>query len=393
MKNAPRIMVIAGEASGDAHAARVVETIRRDLPAATFFGVGGPALEAAGVELAFPASELSLVGIVEVLSHYRHIKRRLLEMRQRLVDEQPDLLIVTDLPEFNMRLAKTAQEQGIPVLYYISPQIWAWRKGRLKTIARRVDAMAVVFPFEVPIYEAAGVPVRFVGHPLATDTPVGMSRAHARRVLGLPLEPRIVGLFPGSRVNELQRLMPALADGASRLLAEAPTLRFVVPLADGLDPALVEEPLAAAGIEATIVRGQFHATTAACDAIASASGTATLQIGLMGTPLTVIYRVSALTGWIARLLVNLEHVSLVNIVAEKPVVREYLQREATGENIADELRRLLFDTAYADRVRGELAELRARLGDGDAPEAVAEWAVEIIADSGRVSAGSPDDSH
>ncbi|MFW6191630.1 MAG: lipid-A-disaccharide synthase [Thiohalospira sp.] len=375
----PNIMVVAGETSGDAHTAEVVRAIRERRPGATFFGVGGEQLRAAGAQLEVHADELSVMGIVEVLRHYPRLRRILKRLQGLLAERRPDLLLVTDLPDFNLRLAATAQALGIPVLYYVSPQVWAWRSKRVKVIRERVDAMAVLFPFEVPIYEAAGVPVRFVGHPLVETTPTDRDPAAARAALGLPAEGPVVGLLPGSRRGEIAQLMPPLADAAARVRRSHPDATFVIPVAPSMDRDAITGPLAAAGVEATLVDGSaFHDAVAAADAVASASGTATLEVALMETPLVVTYKVAPLTYAILRRLVKLDHVSLVNIVAERGVVKEFIQDEATGANLAGELERLLDDRDYAEGIRADLAGLRARLGEGRAAAGVADWALELV---------------
>ncbi|SFD06880.1 lipid-A-disaccharide synthase [Thiohalospira halophila DSM 15071] len=375
----PTIMVVAGETSGDAHTAEVVRAIQERRPGASFFGVGGERLRAAGVDLQVHADELSVMGIVEVLRHYPRLRGILKRLQGLLAERRPDLLIVTDLPDFNLRLAATAQALGIPVLYYVSPQVWAWRSKRVKVIRERVDAMAVLFPFEVPIYEAAGVPVRFVGHPLVRDTPTDRDPVAARHALGLPESGPVVGLLPGSRRSEIAQLMPPLADAAARLRQSHPDVAFVVPVAPSMDREAITGPLAEAGVEATLVDSSaFHDVIAASDAVASASGTATLEVALMETPLVVTYKVAPLTYAILRRLVKLDHVSLVNIVAERGVVKEFIQGEATGANLAGELERLLDDGEYAEGIRRDLAGLRARLGEGDAASGVADWALELV---------------
>lgn len=357
----PRVLIVAGEASGDQHAAQLIEQISKLAPEIHFSGIGGECMKRAGVEILIDSAELAVVGLVEVLIHYRTLRGALERMRQRLRDERPDLLILVDYPDFNLRLAKTAKALGIKVLYYISPQVWAWRQKRVHVIRERVDMMAVVFPFELPFYESAGVPARFVGHPLTEEVHSALTRDQAAVRFGLDPTRPIVGLFPGSRRGELQRLLPLQLAAARNLQAEMPALQFILPRASTLDEDSIDAHLHEAGIEVKRVSADFYDVIQSCDAIVSASGTATLEIALMGKPLVVIYRVNPISYRIMRRLIRVDHIALCNIVAGQRVAAELIQDAATPEAVAHELRQLLTDPAHAARVREGFARVREQL--------------------------------
>lgn len=364
-------MVIAGEASGEARAARLVEELRQNHPQVSFFGIGGERMRAAGVDTLVDCREMAVLGIIEVLLHYRHIKGVLERMRQLLRQERPDLLILVDYSGFNLRLAPTAKELGIPVLYYISPQVWAWRQKRIYKIREVVDQMVVVFPFEVPLYEKAGVPVRYVGHPLVDEVHSDLERDSALRLFGLDSARPCIGLFPGSRRSELQRLLPILLDAAERIHAERPDVQFLLPQASTLDSGEIHNLLADRKLPVTVIENRFYDVTRACDAIATASGTATLEVALMGVPLVVIYRVSSLSYRIMRRLIKLKHIALCNIVGGEEVARELLQDEVNAEQVSEELMHLLDPQVHADAV-ARLARVREALGEpGGAARAAA----------------------
>lgn len=364
-------MVIAGEASGEARAARLVEELRKHHPQLSFFGIGGERMRVAGVDTLVDCREMAVLGLIEVLRHYRRIKGVLERMRRLLRQERPDLLILVDYSGFNLRLAPTAKELGIPVLYYISPQVWAWRQKRIYKIREVVDQMVVVFPFEVPLYEKAGVPVRYVGHPLVDEVHSDLDRDGALSEFGLDPACPCIGLFPGSRRNELQRLLPTLLDAAESIHAERPEVQFLLPQASTLDSAEISTLLAGRTLPITVVKNRFYDVTRACDAIATASGTATLEIALMGVPLVVIYRISGLSYRIMRRLIKLKHIAMCNIVGGEEVAKELLQDEVTAERISSELMRLLDPQVHAETV-ARLAKVREMLGEpGGAARAAA----------------------
>ena len=380
-KDGQRVLIVAGEASGDQRAARLVAEVRKRAPQVAFTGIGGERMREAGVETVIDAREMAVVGLFEVLRHFPRLYGALQEMRRRLREQRPDLLILVDYPDFNLRLARTAKAEGIPVLYYISPQVWAWRSHRVHEIGERVDQMAVVFPFEVPFYQKAGVPARFVGHPLVDEVTDEVSREEARSRLGLPADATFVGLLPGSRRSEVQRLLPPLLEAAERLQETRPGVRFLLPRAGSLSEAELAPHLARTELDIEVIPDRFYDTVRACDAVATASGTATLEVALLRVPLVVVYKVSALSFAIMRRMVRLEHIALCNIVAGEEVAPELLQQEARPERIAEELSRLL-EPERAAAVRESLRNIRGRLGGSGGSANAAALVLEML---GRAS--------
>lgn len=361
-KASKRVLIVAGEASGEARAARLVEELRERYPEVSFSGIGGERMRAAGVDTLVDCREMAVLGLIEVLRHYRRIKGVLERMRQLLHEERPDLLILVDYSGFNLRLAPTAKELGIPVMYYISPQVWAWRQKRIYKIREVVDQMVVVFPFEVPLYEKAGVPVTYVGHPLLDEVHSDLDRDGALREFGLDPARPTIGLFPGSRRNELQRLLPPLLDAAERIHSERPEVQFLIPQASTLDRVEIDTLLIGHSLPVTVVENRFYDVTRACDAIATASGTATLEVALIGVPLVVVYRISGFSYRIMRRLIKLKHIAMCNIVTGEEVARELLQDEVTAERISTELLRLLEPEVHAETV-ARLARIHETLGE------------------------------
>ena len=378
VKTRRNIMIVAGEASGDIYGADLARAARTLDPDLHFLGIGGARMREAGVETLVDSADMAVVGLVEVLKHFDVIAAAFLKLKQILLTDPPSLLILIDYPGFNLRLAKVARRAGVPVLYYISPQIWAWRRGRVRKIARLVDHMAVILPFEVPFYEQAGVPVSFVGHPMLDLVAVATSRDEAAAGLGLDPSRQIVGLFPGSRRSEIERLLPVIAGAAARLKRRFPDIQFVLPLASTLGEDDIMPYLQAAGIAALIRRERIHDLIRACDAVISVSGTVTLEIALVGTPMVIIYRLSPLTYQVAKRLVKVDHIGLCNIVAGETAVKELIQDEANPERVAAEIEKILTDGAYGTRIREKLATVRARLGGGGASANVARLILSLM---------------
>jgi lipid-A-disaccharide synthase len=376
-------MIVAGEASGDLHGAGLVREARKLDPRLDFFGIGGPRMRAAGVETLVDSSEMAVVGLVEVIAHFGVISHAYLTLKRIIASDPPDLLILIDYPDFNLRIARLARRAGVRVLYYISPQVWAWRVGRVKKIGRVVDRMAVVFPFEVPFYEREGVPVTFVGHPLVDAVHPAMERVEAQRLFGLDPRRRTVGLFPGSRKHEIERLLPVILESAKLLKERFPDLQFILPLATSLAMGDIAPYLAASPLKVEVVQEQGYDVMQVCDAIITVSGTVTLEIALMGVPMVIIYRVSPLTYTVGRRLVKVDHIGLCNIVAGERVVPELLQHEAEPVRIAEEIGRYLTDDDYDRNVRAKLAGIRERLGSGGGAARVAGLAVAMATGSGE----------
>lgn len=366
-----RVMMVAGEASADIYGAGLIRAVQLTDPSIRFFGIGGKRMREAGAETLVDSADMAVVGLVEVLKHFDVIAAAFLKLKRILMTDPPDLLILIDYPGFNLRLAKVAKKVGVKVLYYISPQIWAWRQGRVRKIKRLVDHMAVILPFEASFYERAGVPVSFVGHPMADLVQVALTRDAAASSFGLTHSQPVVGLFPGSRRSEVSRLLPAILETAQLLKRQFPELQFVLPLASTLHDDDLAPYLAEANLPITIVRDRIHDLIRACDAVISVSGTVTLEIALVGTPLVIIYKLSPLTFQLAKRLVKVEHIGLCNIVAGEAVAHELIQDDASPENIAAEVGRILTDKEYAQRRAEQLGRVRARLGGGGANQRMA----------------------
>jgi lipid-A-disaccharide synthase len=375
---AEEILIVAGEASADLHAARALIELRKLRPGLHAFGVGGPALRAAGLETLYPAEDISVMGLLEVLPRLPRILSILRGLGKAAQARRPIVALLVDLPDFNLRLAARLKELGVKVVYYISPTIWAWRKGRAFQIARVVDRMLCILPFEPEAYRGSGVQARFVGHPFAERPLPEPPRAYRDR-LGLAPDRLTIALVPGSRRGEIARLLPPMLDAAERLRAAHPDAQFVLPVAPTLDRAVLAPHLAAhATLEVRLVDGQADVVVGASDAALVKSGTSTLEAGLMHRPMVVAYRMAWLTYLVARLLVKLKHFSLVNLLVGREVVPELFQGEVTGEKMAAALERVLVDGPARQAQLDGLRQVRATLGEPGAPERVAREVVEVI---------------
>jgi lipid-A-disaccharide synthase len=371
-----RIVIVAGEASGDLHGAGLVEALRRQAPQLGFSGMGGLRMRSAGVRLLADAAETAVVGASELWEKRRVLRTALRTLREHLAEAKPALLICIDFPDFNLLLARTAYRLGIPVCYFISPQVWAWRRGRVRTIRRRVRKMLVLFPFEEALYRGAGVDVAFVGHPLLDTLATVPSRERCREQLGIRDEARILGVLPGSRAAEIRRHLPLLLDAAAQIRAEEPGVGVVVGLGDTADRRAVEAVVAEAQVPVQVVQGRTPEVMRAADFLLAVSGTVTLEAAILGTPMLITYRLGLLSYWIARTLIRVRFVGLPNLVAGEGIVPELLQDDATpGRLAATALEVLRSPDRYA-RMRAALAEVRRRLGE---PGAVERAAQEILA--------------
>ena len=359
------IMILAGEASGDAHAAEFVDQIRQINPDIYFSGMGTTEMKKAGVDVFFDSSVIAVMGLVEVLKHWGDIKRAMGIVKQQLEETRPDLLVLVDYPEFNFKMARHARELGIKVLFYISPTIWAWRPKRIHKIGRLIDHMAVIFKFEKAYYERANIPVSFVGHPLVDKVKSTGSKNEIRRQLGLDQEASVIGLFPGSRNSEIDRLLPLMLETAKLMVQAKPHLRFVLPVASALDVDAMKRQCDESQLDIVLTRENIYDSITCCDAIISCSGTVTLEIALLGVPMCIIYKMSWLTYAILSRLITIPHVGLVNIVAGKSVVQEYLQNEATADNISQEMFKVIDHQAYREQIINDLVTVRENLGEGD----------------------------
>jgi lipid-A-disaccharide synthase len=376
-----KIMIMSGEASGDLHGANLAREIGKQDPSIAIYGVGSKKMQEAGVRMLADAKEISVVGITEVLTHLGVITRVYAVLKRFLKNERPDLLVLIDFPDFNIMLGKAAKRLGIPVLYYISPQVWVWRKGRIRTIARLVKAMIVVFPFEASLYEEAGVDVRFVGHPLTDVVKSDITKDQAKSVLGLDASRRTIALLPGSRKSELTHLLPDMLAAAKILSSRFPDLQFILPVAPTLELSFARAFVEQCSVPVRLVEGRVYDVLRASDAALVTSGTATLETGLMAIPMVIVYRISAITYFIISRLVHseLKHVGLVNIVANERLVPELIQDESTPQHMADAMARILSDPVYYNRIRAGLDRVRKRLGDAGASARAAAIVREMLA--------------
>jgi len=377
-QNNPCVMLVAGEASGDHHAARLFENLKGLIPAVRGIGMGGRQMAGAGVDIRVDSTGLGVIGLAEVIRHYPDIHQALKTLRHILKQERPDLLICVDYKEFNFRLARTARSLGIKVLFYISPQVWAWRQGRVRSYGRIIDHMAVIFPFEVAFYQKYNIPVTFVGHPLAGKVKAGLSRLDALQRLGLSCLLPVVGLLPGSRSHEIRNLLPVIMQSAVRLAKEQEGVQFVLFKAPSVDEGVLRSELARYPVRVSVIEGQNYDALQCCDAVVTVSGTATLEVALMGVPMCIIYRLSRLSYWLGRLLVKIPWIGLPNILAGRAIVKEFIQDEANPDNIAGEVGRILRDVGYAEQMREALLSVRDTLGPPGAASKLATLARDML---------------
>jgi lipid-A-disaccharide synthase len=368
-------MLSCAEASGDLYAGALVRELKALEPNVAVAGFGGPHFAAAGGELLADYRGLAVTGITEAIPKIPQLFKTLRLLVNAARTNRPDALVVIDSPDFNFRLAPSVHQLGVPVVYYISPQIWAWRKGRLKTIRDFADRVLVIFPFEEPIYREAGVPVEFVGHPLIDLAAPTLSRDDLCRAHALdPVKP-LVAVLPGSRANEVARIFPDLATAALRIRAQLPNAQFIVARAPHLDDALFA---AARGLEAcAIVEGHTDAVLGAADVALTASGTATIQTALHDTPMVIVYRVSPLTYQLGRRLVRVDAIGMVNLIAGEKIVPELVQGAFTPDAVAREALSMLTDPNRATTIRECLARVRAKLGGSGASRRAAQAILRV----------------
>jgi len=377
--HAPSIMLAAGEASGDLHGAALCHALRAEAPGCRLFGMGGERMAAAGMDLLVDVTAVAVAGGTEALSRIPPLYRAYRRLRATLAGaRRPGVLVVIDFPEFNLRLARAARQAGIPVVYFIPPQIWAWRSWRVRTIRRVISRVLAVFPFETALYRRAGVPVEFVGHPLLDALAGAPDRVAARRALGLDDRALVIGLLPGSRREEIARVLPVMREAVAAIGAARSDGRFVLALAPTVEPAAVERRLGE-GSPVAIARGQTHAVMRGADLLLVGSGTATLEAALLGTPMVVCYRVSRLTELMVRMLMRVPWISLPNLTLGRAVVPELYQEDATGERLGREALRLLDTPGALDTQRAAFRELQGQLGEPGVGERAARL---VLAEAG-----------
>ena len=372
-----RILLVVGEASGDLHGAHVVKALRERDPTLEISAVAGEGLKREGVRVIFDVARVTGMGFTELAGNLTSLWRAYSLLKRTLREQRPSLLILIDFPEFNMRLARVAKSLQVPVLYYISPQVWAWRKRRIEKIARWVDCMAVVFPFEVPLYEHAGVRVEFVGHPLLDVARATRTREATLSRLGLDPSKRTIALLPGSRRREVAYHLPVMLEAAARLSLEIEP-QFVVVRASTVERESLEQSLTRASVRVSLSDGDAYNVLHACDLAWTASGTATLETALMLRPMIIVYRLAWVTYGLARLLVRVDHIGMANIIAGEKVVPELIQNEMTAERIVAESEAILGDRKLRERMILKLTEVRERLGSPGAAGRVADLALAMM---------------
>jgi lipid-A-disaccharide synthase len=372
------IMIVAGEASGDMHGAHLVREILKINPALNFYGIGGNKLKEEGVQLLASASDMAVVGLTEVISKLGKILKIMGIMKRSLDERRPDLVILIDYPDFNLPLAKAAQKRGIKVFYYISPQVWAWRKSRIGQIKKTVDKMAVILPFEVDTYGREGFAVNYVGHPLLDMVKLNYSKQELRKKFGLAGDKITIAIMPGSRPSEVRKLMPELMRAAEILQKEIPAIQFVLPLADTLQKTEVVEFISGSRVKVKIVSGQTYDVVSCADLALVASGTATLETALLKVPMVIVYKLSLLSYAIGRLIVDVKNIGLVNIIAGKTIVPELIQKDASGKRIAEEALAILKNGEKRQEIIKELEAIRGRLGEPGAARRAAQIACDMI---------------
>jgi len=367
-----RIAMVAGETSGDLLASHLIAALKRHLPDAEFFGIGGPKMCAQGLDAWWPAETLAVMGFSDALKRYRELSGIRGSLRKRLIENPPDVFIGVDAPDFNLDLEAALKARGIPTVHYVSPSIWAWRGGRINKIRRAVSHILALFPFEAPIYEKAGIPVTYVGHPLADILPMTPDRAATREMLGVPAAAPVFALLPGSRQGELRLLADTFIETAKRVAEALPAARFLVPLATRETRLMFEEALyrcQAGHLPLTLLFGHAHDAMIAADGVLVASGTATLEAALLKRPMVIAYRLAPLSHFLMKRMAYLPYVGLPNVLAGRFVVPEILQDEATPERLAEELVRLYGDKENAAAVEEAFTDIHLQLRQNTADKA------------------------
>ena len=370
-KEEPHFLIIAGEASGDLHGAKLVQALLDAYPKARFTGMGGGRMRDAGVNTLFGIERMGAVGFVEIFSdfgHYFGVYRALVKEIESL---KYTAVILIDSPTLNLRLAKHSRKHSCPVYYFISPQVWAWRKGRIEDIRKFVHKMFVILPFEEKMYQEAGVDAEFLGHPFIDVVHPTRTRGDSLEKFALDSHKKTVGLLPGSRMNEITSLLDEILLAAEKIKKEMGECQFLLPVADTIDPVLIQQKLGSNPLGIKILTGETYNVMNTCDALIIASGSATLEAGIIGCPMVIIYKLNPLTYWLALMLINTPYYGLVKIVAGERVVPELIQSKANAENIAVEILKLLKNPEYSQEVRARLLLVRKNLGRPGVMKAVA----------------------
>ena len=371
-----KILISAGEASGDIHAAAVTAALKRIDSTTEVFGMGGDELRAAGGEVLFDIKDHGVMGFVEVLKKLPDLFKLRREFARVMDERKPDCLVVVDYPGFNMKLAKLAHDKGIPVVSYIAPSAWAWNKGRAKNVAKIVDKVACIFPFEYDVYKEAGAPVEFVGHPLVDIVHPTMERAEAEAWVGKDPGRPLVLLMPGSRLMEIERMLDVILEGAKLLQKQMPQVQFAMPRAGTIPLEMLQSKIQTSGLEVKITEGHNYDLFSVADLALATSGTVTLEAAMCGLPSVILYRTSAITAFIARRVINIPNIGLPNIVAGRQILPELLQEELTPAKLAATAVELLAPERRP-QLEANLAYMKERLGEPGAVNRVAQLILRI----------------
>jgi lipid-A-disaccharide synthase len=374
----PNILLVCAEASGDLHGGNLVEAARERLPAARWFGCGGDHLQEEGMELVHHVREMSVLGVVDVVRAYPRLRRIFYDLVDAARSRRPDLAVLIDSPDFNLRLARPLRRLGIPVLYYVSPQVWAWKKGRIWKIARLADRLMCIFPFEPALYAGTGLQVDYIGHPLADEVRVRRDRQATLMAHGLDPGRPTVALLPGSRRLEVENLLPVYLQAARRLQGQVPDCQYLLSRAQTVAAELVEGAVAELPGPATLIQGSIHDAIAASDLVWVASGTASLEVALLRRPMVILYKAAWLTAAIARRVVTIPHLGPVNILAGREVAPELLQEEATPDRLLAASLPVLRDPAVAARQIAAIDAAVSGLDQGGASKRAAEIVAEMV---------------
>ncbi|PKN17934.1 MAG: lipid-A-disaccharide synthase [Deltaproteobacteria bacterium HGW-Deltaproteobacteria-6] len=372
------IMIVAGEASGDMHGAALVREMAGINPSLHFYGIGGSQMEKAGVTLLANNASMAVMGITEIVTKLGSILKTLSMMKKALDSNRPDLVILIDYADFNLRLARAAKKKDIKVFYYISPKVWAWRGGRIAQIKKFVDRMAVIFPFEVDTYAAHGYTVNYVGHPLVDMVKPHGTKQDSRKSIGVSANETTIALLPGSRLAEVNKLLPEMLLAAEIISQKIPGVQFVLPLADTLEEKIILDIGKNSPVKIKVIAGKTYDVIASADLAIVASGTATLETGLLGVPMIIIYKVSLFSELIARMFISIQHMGLVNIIAGKTIAPELIQSDVNGQRMASEALAILLNHEKKQEMIAELQDIRARMGEPGAAGRAAQIACDML---------------
>ncbi len=378
----PVIAMVAGETSGDQLGSELIVSLQKRYPNARFVGIGGPKMLSHGFESWYPMEKLSVMGFFEVLKHLRELLKLRKELIQRLIALKPDVFIGIDAPDFNFKVEETLKHHRIKAIHYVGPSVWAWREKRLEKIKRQVDGVLVLFPFEEPLYHKYQIPVKFVGHPLANEISMEPDQVAAREALGLPLDPVITGIMPGSRMSEINQMSDVYIQAATLLQKQYPQMQFIVPCVHERAKARIQQSVDdfGQGLKIHLFNQQAGLVIEASDQLVVTSGTATLQAALYKKPLVLAIKLHPITHWIMRRLATTKWVGLPNVLAQKTLVTELIQKEVTADSVAKELERLITDSSLRNRqieaFKKQHQQLRQNASE-KAADAIDQWALNL----------------